>query len=74
MIVVYSSTTCAPCKSLYRFLDHKNVAYQKRDIIEPEHAKEVLSITGQLIVPVTVINETPVVGLNYGKIAELLNA
>lgn len=73
MITVYTSKTCSPCSSLKRYLDHKGVEYQTKDIDDPAYAQQVLDISGQLIVPLTVINDVPVVGLNYSKIASLLN-
>ena len=72
MIIVYTSKSCGPCHSLKRYLDHKGVQYSVRDIEHQKWADQVLKLTNQLIVPVTVINDVPVVGLNYSKIAELL--
>lgn len=72
-VTIYSSETCGPCLSLKKFLDHKGVPYKIFDIKHKTHADKVLKLTGSLVVPVTVIEGTPVSGLNYRRISELLN-
>jgi len=71
-VTVYSSETCGPCLSLKKFLDHKGVPYKILDIKHKVHADKVLKLTGSLVVPVTVINDEVVTGLNYKRIGELL--
>lgn len=71
-VIVYTSKTCGPCASIKRYLDHKQIDYSARDIEHHKWADQVQKLTGQLIVPVTVIDGTPVTGLNYSRIAELL--
>lgn len=73
-VVIYTSQTCGPCASLKKYLDHKAVAYMVRDINEhPRWAKIVHDLTGRLIVPVTVIGDKVVSGLNYAAIAKALD-
>ena len=71
-VIVYTSKTCAPCNSVYKYLDSKGVEYSTRDIEHHMWADQVLKLVGRLTTPVTVINGVPVIGLNYGRIAELL--
>lgn len=73
-MVVYSSKTCAPCASLKKFLDHKGVEYRVLNIDEdPIHAQTVQKLTGNLIVPVTVLEgHPPITGLNYMGITKML--
>lgn len=72
-VIVWSSKTCAPCTSLYKYLDHKGIKYDVRDIDKsPVYANQVVKHTGSLIVPVTMINNRVIRGLNYGAINEAL--
>lgn len=72
-VIVYSSKTCGPCLSLKKFLDHKGVNYEVRDIdASPTWANQVVKHTGQLIVPVTMINSKVIRGLNYTALSEAL--
>lgn len=72
-VIVWSSKTCGPCTSLKKFLDHKGVNYEVRDIDQsPLYANQVVKHTGQLIVPVTMINNKVIGGLNYTALSEAL--
>lgn len=71
-VIIYSSETCAPCVSLKKYFDNKGVAYKVLDVKHKTHADKLLKLTGRLVVPVTVINNEPVLGLNYRRISELL--
>lgn len=73
MVVVYTSKTCAPCGSLKKYLEHKGIDYTLRDIENPRWARTVQNLTGSLIVPVTVIDDHIIQGLNYRGIAEAIN-
>ena len=72
--IVYTSTRCAPCSSIKKYLDHKNIKYEQRDVDTSRiWAAEVQKLTGTLIVPVTLIRGKTIVGLNYRGINEALN-
>lgn len=75
-MIVYTSKTCAPCASLKKYLDHKGVEYRLLDIDEdPVHATTVIRLTGQLTVPVTVIEgHPPIIGLNYSAISKAISS
>lgn len=71
MTIVYTSDTCASCKQVKKLLDLKNKRYEERNIDEhPEYHDEVKRLSGQLRVPVTVINERVVVGYNPASITQ----
>lgn len=73
-MIVYSQKSCAPCATLKRYLDHKEVRYTVRDIDEqPEHLDMLLKHTnGQKLVPTVTHNGQTVVGLNWAAIAKLI--
>ena len=74
-VTVYSTPTCAFCKTEKQYLEHLGVAFNSKDIeLEPESMEELQqkldgNFTG---VPVTDINGEIVVGFNRPKIDGLL--
>jgi len=75
-VVVYSLSGCPHCKALKTFLDNENIPYTNIDVGEDEKAvAEMIKISGQRGVPVTVIDgEKIVVGDDLKKVMELLGA
>lgn len=72
--IVYSSTNCHYCAQLKEYLHNQGVAYEERNIdTNPEHAKQ-LSDLGMMSVPVTVIGEMTILGLNPSRIKKALAA
>jgi glutaredoxin 3 len=73
--IIYTTNTCAYCGPVKDFLKQKNVTYEEVNLDEqPERRQELLAISGQLAVPVTVITKDDdakevTVGLNLAKIA-----
>jgi len=56
------------------FLSQKRVAFTKRDVsIDPSAAQELVSSTGQMGVPVTLINGQTIVGFDRVKLEQALN-
>jgi glutaredoxin len=74
-ITMYTTTTCAYCVMVKKWLNSKGLKYNEINIDEqPERASEAFEISGQMAVPVTVItkqDETKavVVGYNIAKLA-----
>jgi alkyl hydroperoxide reductase subunit F len=76
-ITLYSTTTCPYCKMEKDFLKSKNVAFKEILVDQDEKAAEdMIKLTGQYGVPVTVIEKDGakdiVVGWDKRKIAELV--
>lgn len=70
-IIIYSTPTCAFCKTLKQYLDAKGVAYTNKDIEEDEHAKKELldKMDGEFRgVPTTDFNGEIIVGFDRAKI------
>ena len=78
-VTVFTTNYCASCQTLKRWLDSKTVAYDVVNLDEePERQMEILEKTGQLQVPVTLIEaskdkEDVVVGTQYSQISRALN-
>lgn len=62
MITVYSRPQCAPCNTLFYWLDKKGISYEK------------LSTEGTdiRIVPTILIGDEVITGLNLQRLSELL--
>ncbi len=72
--LVYSSTHCTFCKQLKAYLNEQNVEFEERNIDESEvYAKELQDL-GMSSVPVTVIGETTILGLNPTRIKKAIAA
>ena len=72
-VKVYSTSTCPYCKMAKEYLSSKGVSYEDIDVAaDQEKAKEMVNISGQMGVPVVVINGEVIVGFDKGKIDSLL--
>ena len=68
--VLYSSSTCAPCKQVKTWLAYKGIDYDELDIYD--NADTVKALTGYLTAPTLVFNDEVVVGANYSRLASVL--
>ena len=77
-ITVFTTTTCAYCVMVKRYLDSKGFNYDIVNLDEqPERQSEVLAKSGALTVPVTIVEkddstEDVVIGYNLSRLAPLL--
>lgn len=73
MIKIYSTPTCVYCHNLKEYLDSKNVKFEEVDVSKNEQELEkMVSISGQMGVPVVEIDGNIVIGFDKQKIDELL--
>lgn len=71
--VVYTSSSCAYCKKLKKFLKENGVKFKEINISRhPEAAGELKKKTGQTGVPVTLYGSKKVVGFNKEKLKRVL--
>jgi glutaredoxin 3 len=57
------------------FLSQKGINFEERDVSRsPSYAQELMRSTGQMGVPVTVIDGQVVVGFDRGRLQQLINA
>lgn len=74
-ITIFTTTTCAYCPMVKKYLASKGLAYDEVNLDEhPERQAEVLQMSGALTVPVTVVtkdddSKAVVVGYNLAKLA-----
>ena len=72
-ITVYSTPTCHFCHMAKDFFKEKGVEFEDFNVAENlEKRKEMMDKSGQMGVPVIMIDDKIIVGFNRPKIAELL--
>lgn len=72
-VIVYSTPTCPYCKRVKDYLTQKGVSFSDYNVAEDrEKAKEMIDKSKQMGVPVIVVDNDVVVGLNQAKLDSLL--
>jgi glutaredoxin-like YruB-family protein len=74
MITIYSTPNCVYCNNLKKYLSEKNIEFKEIDVSKDEKELEkMISISGQMGVPVVDIDNNIIIGFDRAKIDELLN-
>ncbi len=74
-VVVYSTPTCPYCKRAKDYLARKGIAYTDIDVAkDKQKAKEMIDKSGQMAVPVIIVDGEIVVGFNQVLLDKLLSA
>jgi len=74
-ITIFTTNTCAYCGMVKRWLQAKGYSYEEVNLdTHPERQKEAYEMSGQLVVPVTVVTKQDdskevVVGYNLARLA-----
>lgn len=74
-ITIFTTTTCAYCPMVKKFLSAKGMDYDEVNLDQnPERQAEALELSGALTVPITVVtkeddSKSVVVGYNLAKLA-----
>lgn len=63
-VIVYTSTNCPHCRQVKSFLNDKGIEFEERNIEENDDYAQQVWDMGLRAVPVTVIGETRIVGMN----------
>ncbi len=72
-VKVYSTPTCPYCIRVKDYLKQKNVAFDNFDVsTDKEKLDEMVKVSGQMGVPVILVDTNVVVGFDREKIEELL--
>lgn len=72
-VEIYSTPTCPYCIRAKEFFKEKKIAFADYNVAEDQKmAKEMVEKTGQMGVPVIMIDEQIVIGFDQPKIEELL--
>ena len=73
-VTIYSTPTCHFCHMAKDFFKEKGVAFEDFDVASNlEKRKEMMDKSGQMGVPVILIEDQIIVGFNQPKIIELLD-
>ena len=73
-VVIYSTPTCPYCKRAKDYLSRKGIAYIDRNVAaDKDAAKEMIQKSGQMGVPVIIIDSEIVVGFNQALLDKLLS-
>ncbi len=72
-VTIYSTPSCHFCQMAKEFFKENNVAYTEHDVAsDMEKRKEMVEKSGQLGVPVILIENDLIVGFDKQKISSLL--
>lgn len=63
-VIVYTSTNCPHCRQVKSFLNDKGVEFEERNIEQNEDYAQQVWDMGLRAVPVTVIGDKRIVGMN----------
>lgn len=73
-VKIYTTSTCVYCRGAKDYFQEKGIAYEEINLSEhPDRIQEMVQMSGQMGVPVILINDRIVVGFNRGAIDEALN-
>ena len=73
-VIVFSTPTCSFCNAAKRYFREKNIRFTDVDVSkDPNAARDMQRRTGQMGVPVILINNRPIVGFDKPRIMQMLN-
>ena len=73
-VKLYTTPSCVPCKAVKQFFAEREVAYTEIDVAADRAAmQELISISGNISVPVVTIDGEVVVGFDKSRMEELLS-
>ncbi len=73
-VVIYTTPTCPWCHRAKEYLSRKGVSYLEHDVAaDKEKAKEMIDKSGQMGVPVIIVDNEVLVGFNQAQLDEVLS-
>lgn len=73
-VIVFSTPTCTFCTQAKRYFKEKNIRFTDVDVSRDQSAaRDMMRRTGQMGVPVILINNKPIIGFDRNKINQMLN-
>lgn len=73
-VKVFSTPTCPYCTMVKEYLEKNKVQFEAIDVAEDEKAaKEMVEKSGQMGVPVTMVDEKVIIGFNEEELKQALN-
>lgn len=74
-ITIYTTKTCPYCKMAKQYFNQNNVQYEEKDVtFDAATAQEMIDKSGQMGVPVILVDDQVVVGFDKPRLQELLTA
>jgi len=72
-VVIFTTPTCSWCRTVKRYLREKGIRFYEVDITKNQAGmRDMVRRTGQSGVPVTLVNNRPVIGFDRPKLDKLL--
>ncbi|MBI2355876.1 MAG: glutaredoxin family protein [Candidatus Doudnabacteria bacterium] len=72
-VTIYTTKTCPYCKMAKQYFAQNNVQYEEKDVTtDAALAQEMIDKSGQMGVPVILIDDQVVVGFDKPRLQELL--
>jgi len=72
-VIIFSTPTCSYCNAAKRYFREKSVRFTDVDVSQDESAaRDMMRRTGQMGVPVILIDNRPIIGFDRPKIDQLL--
>ncbi|MEO0075885.1 MAG: glutaredoxin domain-containing protein [candidate division WOR-3 bacterium] len=73
-VIIFTTPTCSFCNAAKRYFREKNIRFTEVDVSRDQKAAmDMYRRTGQMGVPVILINNRPIVGFDVNKINQMLN-
>ena len=70
---IFTTSTCVYCAAAKKFFKENNVPYEEYNVgTDLERRKEMIEATGQMGVPVIMVDDEVLVGFNQARLKELL--
>lgn len=74
VIKIYTTSTCVYCRGAKEYFQEKGINYEEINLSEhPDRIQEMVQISGQMGVPVILIDGRVIIGFNRGAINEALD-
>jgi len=72
-VVIYSTPTCPICRMAKQYFSRKGISYQEINVAaDKEAAHEMIHMSGQMGVPVILVDDKVMVGFNQFELDKLL--
>jgi glutaredoxin 3 len=72
-IKIYTTPTCGYCKMAKKYLSERGIQYIEHDVArDKQAAEEMVNLTGQMGVPVIVVDGQVIIGFDRPKLEQLL--
>ncbi len=72
-VTIYSTPVCVYCNMAKAYFKENNIPYEEHNVAaDLERRKEMIDMTGQMGVPVIVVDDQAFVGFNKPAVAKML--